>query len=204
MERCHCPPIFNKPGGSAEARPEDQAHYQSQWALEWGSLAAPTASLHFRASDLESLGHQVLKICLHVGLGTFLPIQTPDIQGHKIHGERVMIPVKVWKQIQESQKQGGRIWALGSTVTRALESMALGLLDHEGEHYKGLTHLFIKPGFEYQVVDVLMTNFHQPKSSLLAMVMAFSGIEEVKRNYAWAIERQFRLFSYGDLSLWMK
>lgn len=201
------PPYIQDARGERRSRPEDLENYQTQWASELGSLAAPTASLHFSNEDLEKVkarGADVLKVCLHVGLGTFLPIYADDLDEHVMHEESVSLSEKVWNQIQETKMQGGKIWALGSTVTRALESQALSMFEKLGDEFKGQTDLFIRPGFDYKVVDVLMTNFHQPESTLIAMVMAFSGIEELKKNYQWAIERNFRLFSYGDLSVWMK
>lgn len=213
------PPYIQEARGERRSRKEDRDNYQSAWAAQLGSLAAPTASLHFSSEDLEKVkarGADVVKICLHVGLGTFLPIHADNLEDHKMHSEHVEIQQEVWEKILQAKKEGGRIWALGSTVTRSLESMALKdpslrsgrQVDSRPERSKGSycfhTDLFIKPGFEYKVVDVLMTNFHQPESTLLAMVMAFSSIGNVKSNYQWAIERNFRLFSYGDLSIWMK
>jgi S-adenosylmethionine:tRNA ribosyltransferase-isomerase len=201
------PPYIQEARGERHSRKEDQLSYQTDWADEWGSLAAPTASLHFSNQDLEKIrgrGGSVEKICLHVGLGTFLPIKADNLNEHVMHSEQVRIDKKVWEKILDVKKQGGRVWALGSTVTRALESQAAGMLRDEGHQYVGETQLFIKPGFEYQVVDVLMTNFHQPESTLVAMVMAFADKDSVLKNYQWAMDRNFRLFSYGDLSVWMK
>ena len=203
------PPYIQEARGERRSRPEDKKNYQTDWARELGSLAAPTASLHFSTEDLAKVtgrGAQIEKVCLHVGLGTFLPIYSDNLDEHTMHSEQVMISEKVWHQIQETKKRGGRVWALGSTVTRALESRALN--SHPEAKSKDLqvyqTDLFIKPGFDFKVVDVLMTNFHQPESTLIAMVMAFAGTNLVKACYSWAIERKFRLFSYGDLSVWMK
>ncbi len=201
------PPYIQEARGERAARPEDRLAYQTDWAQELGSLAAPTASLHFKQEDLQkvrSRGADVASLCLHVGLGTFLPIHSDNIDDHEMHPERVVIRKQVWQKIKDVRSQGGRVWALGSTVTRALESQALGLLQETEDSFAGDTRLFIKPGFEFQVVDVLMTNFHQPESTLIAMVMAFAGVESVKANYQWAIDRNFRLFSYGDLSVWLK
>ncbi len=201
------PPYIQQARDERKARELDKEMYQTDWAKEVGSLAAPTASLHFSAHDLEKIknrGAEVGELCLHVGLGTFLPITTENLDDHKMHSEFVSIPKKTWDKVLECKKQGGKVWALGSTVTRSLESLKMGLL-HEGEtDFYGETNLFIKPGFDYQIVDVLMTNFHQPESTLIAMVMAFAGIENVKHCYEWAIERKFQLFSYGDLSVWTK
>lgn len=201
------PPYIQQARGERRSRPEDNSSYQTDWADKLGSLAAPTASLHFSEQDLQKIknrGAQVEKICLHVGLGTFLPIHSENIDEHKMHGESVLIHKSAWNNIQSAKHEGGRIWALGSTVTRALESNALGILNETNDSFEGSTQLFIKPGFEFKVVDVLMTNFHQPESTLVAMVMAFAGISQVKKCYQWAIERKYRLFSYGDLSVWMK
>ncbi len=210
---------------------QDENWYQTSWAQKPGSLAAPTASLHFSESDLDYLsknGFQILKITLHVGLGTFLPITAPDLSDHKMHAESVEIPVSVWNQILQIKKQGGAIWAMGTTVTRALESLALYtdlephllnsdvrplkndlnlLKNHitvQGDTFLFKTDLMIKPGFEFKIVNRLLTNFHQPESTLLALVSAFSSLENVKKNYQWAIEKKFRLFSYGDLNAWIK
>ena len=197
------PPYIQQARGERHTRPSDKDQYQTQWARIEGSLAAPTASLHFSNEDIEKVkdrGAAVEKVCLHVGLGTFLPIHCDNLDEHKMHQEFVHISDRTWEEIQKTKKRGGRIWALGSTVTRALESKAVGIIEGDS----GNTDLFIKPGFDFKVVDVLMTNFHQPESTLIAMVMAFAGEKPVKNCYQWAIERQFRLFSYGDLSVWLK
>lgn len=119
-----------------------------------------------------------------------------------MHGESVSIPHSTVQAIHDARESGGRVWALGTTVTRSLESLMLHRLQKDEQGYHGVTDLFITPGFEFKAVDVLMTNFHQPKSTLLALVAAFSDLQTVKNNYSWAIERQFRLFSYGDLTVW--
>ena len=139
-----------------------------------------------------------------LGMGTFLPIQSEQTNDHKMHWESVSIPHKTLETILQAKKRGGRVWALGSTVTRALEAQAQGHLPVAEEGFMGETNLFIEPGYEFKVVDILMTNFHQPQTTLLAMVMAFAGQKEVKDCYKWAVDRQFRLFSYGDLSVWSK
>lgn len=201
------PPYIQEARGDRRSRDFDRDMYQTDWADKIGSLAAPTASLHFTNDDIDKVrnrGAQVAKICLHVGLGTFLPIHADDLNDHKMHSEFVNVSCDVWDKVQDVKKNGGKVWALGSTVTRALESVAHGKLEKVVDTYQGGTDLFIKPGFEYKAVDVLMTNFHQPESTLLAMVMAFCDIETTKNSYQWAIERKFRLFSYGDLSVWMK
>lgn len=201
------PPYIQQARGERPSRDEDQIHYQTAWAEHLGSLAAPTASLHFSLKDIEKVkkrGATVVKLCLHVGLGTFIPIQTTKIEDHVMHGEWVSIPLQTWESIQDCKKRGGKVWALGSTVTRAVESMSLGMLKEDGGEFRGSTNLYIQPGFRFQIVDVLMTNFHTPQSTLIAMVMAFAGVDKLRRCYQWAMERQFRLFSYGDLSVWRR
>lgn len=202
------PPYIQKARGERHARPNDHLQYQSAWAEVVGSSAAPTASLHFDQKDLHELksrGVDVATLTLHVGLGTFLPIKTDNLDEHQMHKETVHISAETVAQIQNAQRARGHIWALGTTVTRALESMAAGYLQpgSDGDFW-GETDLFIKPGFEFQVVDGLLTNFHQPGSTLLALVGAFAGLETVKNTYQWAIDRQFRLFSYGDLTVWRR
>lgn len=186
-------------------RKEDRAWYQTAWAQKAGSSAAPTASLHFSLQDLEDLrtsGVHVEKITLHVGLGTYLPVTAEDLSDHEMHAEPAWISAATAQRIQEAKSAGRRIWALGTTVTRALESWGQGMLAKSEEGYSGDTRLMIQVGYEWKVVTGLLTNFHQPESTLLALVCAFAGRERVLEGYGWAIERQFRLFSYGDLSVW--
>lgn len=199
------PPYIQEKRNERLPRDADKIDYQTAWAKSYGSLAAPTASLHFTDEHMVRLkgrGVTVAELCLHVGLGTFLPIHAEDLSEHKMHGEMVSIPHKTVAALNDVRDCGGRVWALGTTVTRSLESLAHNRLQLSAQGFEGTTDLFITPGFEFRAVDVLMTNFHQPKSTLLALVAAFSDLETVKKNYAWAIERQFRLFSYGDLTVW--
>lgn len=202
------PPYIQEARGERHNRPSDREVYQTAWAHTPGSVAAPTASLHFSKHDLEWLSRrevQVATLTLHVGAGTFLPVRTENLDQHEMHAESVTIPHRTLEQIRAVKARGGKVWALGTTVTRSLEAWALGELAHNGEGDAcGSTKLFIKPGFKFQVVDCLLTNFHQPRSTLLSLVGAFAGLENVKNVYAWAIEQKFRLFSYGDLSAWMK
>lgn len=209
------PPYIQKSRGERRNRPDDVSMYQTAWAEAPGSLAAPTASLHFDLASLDAIrarGAEVARITLHVGLGTFLPITVESLDDHQMHSETVEIPPETWRAVQECKARGGRVWAVGTTVVRALESAACGRLPHlnsphlnsvVGTGFGGETDLFIRPGFEFQIVDVLCTNFHQPRSTLLALVASFAGLQTVRRAYAWAVEREFRLFSYGDLSVWM-
>ena len=202
------PPYIQKARQQRENRSEDAHDYQSVWASEPGSLAAPTASLHFSASDIASLacrGVHHAALTLHVGLGTFLPISVSHLDEHVMHAESVRIPAETWEKVIETRSRGARIWALGTTVTRALESAAGGLIEADGQGgFSGTTQLFIKPPYNFKVVGGLLTNFHQPGSTLLALVAAFAGLENVQQCYKWAIERKFRLFSYGDLTAWIK
>ncbi|MCS6838657.1 MAG: S-adenosylmethionine:tRNA ribosyltransferase-isomerase [Bdellovibrionaceae bacterium] len=199
------PPYILRMRGERHALPEDIRWYQPDWAQIDGSLASPTASLHFRQSDLDTLqakGVIVAPLILHVGLGTFLPIKTDDLDQHQMHEEYVEIPYQTWEKIEKAKHAKKSVWALGTTVTRALESVPLGELDQTPGGWVGWTKLFIRPGFRFQIVNRLLTNFHQPESTLLALVAALQGVERMKQAYQLAIELQFRLFSYGDLSVW--
>lgn len=199
------PPYIQKLRENRHQTEQDQQWYQTAWAELSGSLAAPTASLHFSLQDIEALkskGVLVLPITLHVGLGTFLPIHTEDLNQHQMHREWVQIDQQTWEQIQNAKKNNRRIWAVGTTVTRALESVPKNKLTHYEGGYFGETDLFMYPGFKIEVVDRLLTNFHQPESTLLALVAAFQDLGTVKSCYQWAIKHHFRLFSYGDLSVW--
>lgn len=210
------PPYIQKARQQRHQIESDQSWYQTAWAKKPGSLAAPTASLHFTEKHLDLLkskGVEVLTITLNVGLGTFLPIHANDLSEHQMHYEEVEISRAVWQRIQSVKAEAAqrkssypkpRVWALGTTVARSLESLSLGMLKEQQDYFRGQTNLFIYPPFEFKVVDVLMTNFHQPGSTLLALVSAFTDIEKVKACYQWAIEKKFKLFSYGDLTVWMK
>ena len=147
---------------------------------------------------------QICYLTLHVGLGTFLPVEVENLQDHIMHKESVQIPHSVITQIEKAQAHSHHIWAMGTTVTRALESYGAGHLkwEPESQSFVGHTDLLILPGFQFKMVDRLLTNFHQPESTLLALVMAFAGVDKVKAVYQWAIKNKFRLFSYGDLSVW--
>ena len=201
------PPYIRKLRGESQHQEKDKSWYQSDWAKESGSSAAPTASLHFTAQDLNALrakGVNIVEVTLHIGLGTYLPIDVEDIKNFQIHSEWASISENDWQLIEKQKKAGHSVTALGSTSVRVLESQAVGLLEKYGEEYRGKTSLYIQPGFEYKVVDRMFTNFHQPKTSLLAMVSAFTHHPHVMRGYKWAIDNRFRLFSYGDLSVWEK
>jgi S-adenosylmethionine:tRNA ribosyltransferase-isomerase len=201
------PPYIQQARGERHNRANDISWYQAAWAQKSGSVAAPTASLHFLAADLEHLekkGVRIARVVLHVGAGTFLPIRGESLDSHEMHAEMVHVPEQTVKLIEITKSQGHRVWALGTTVTRALESMANGLLQRSSDGFSGDTKLFIQPAYNFKVVDALLTNFHQPRTTLLALVAAFAGLENVKSTYLWAVKNRFKLFSYGDLSAWIR
>jgi len=191
LERCGSVPlppyIAHAPGA------QDAERYQTVYAEKPGAVAAPTAGLHFDAGTLERLrerGAALARVTLHVGAGTFQPVRAENIEEHRMHRERFEVPAAT-----AAAMRGRRVLAVGTTTLRALESAA-ATGDASGE-----TGLFITPGFRFRVVDRLLTNFHLPKSSLLMLVAAFAGLENVRRAYAHAIERRYRFFSYGDAML---
>lgn len=203
------PPYIQKARDERHQKNEDEKWYQTAWAKTPGSLASPTASLHFKKNHLEILekkGVKVLYVTLHVGLGTFLPISVNRVEDHQMHFEECEILWNDWEEIMAAKAKKKNIWALGTTVARTLESVAdnrLPLLKKTLPDYRGSTNLFITPGFEFKVVNRLLTNLHQPQTTLLALVSAFSN-QNWRKPYHWAIEKKFRLFSYGDLTAWEK
>lgn len=196
------PPYIQKLRDSRRNLSEDRDWYQLDWKKNQKSLAAPTASLHFSKKDLELLkskGVQVVEVSLNVGLGTFLPLEEKNFIENKLHEESFFVSSATKKKIVEAKKNKKRIWALGTTALRAVESMSEDLNDEDSS-----TDLFIYPGYEFRFVNGLLTNFHQPKSSLLCLVMAFYGVKETQKAYSLAVQNKFRLFSYGDLSVWKR
>ena len=200
------PPYIQKARQERHNVSADESWYQTAWAEKPGSFAAPTASLHFTQKDLLALkdnGVEVVEITLHVGLGTFLPVTAEDLDQHQMHEEYAEISAEAWQKILRAREGGAQIWALGTTSIRTLESAAGGLLTAQSDgSLSGFTKLLIQPGYTWKIVNVCLTNFHQPESTLLALVAGFASLEQVKTCYQWAIERKFRLFSYGDLSVW--
>jgi S-adenosylmethionine:tRNA ribosyltransferase-isomerase len=170
-------------------RLDEPGRYQTVYADEPGSAAAPTAGLHFTPELLASL--DVERLTLHVGLDTFRPVNEERLEEHRIHGERYEVAPDAWKRIRAAE----RVLAVGTTTVRALETLA-----REGP-LAGRTELFITPGFEFRRVDALLTNFHLPRSTLLALVMAFAGVEEVRGLYELAIAQRYRFYSFGDAML---
>ncbi|MBA4742369.1 MAG: tRNA preQ1(34) S-adenosylmethionine ribosyltransferase-isomerase QueA [Azoarcus sp.] len=176
----------------------DESRYQTIYAREPGSVAAPTAGLHFDEAMLDRLrnrGAHLAYITLHVGAGTFQPVRTDDLGEHRMHRERYVIPRDTVEAIRRTRAAGGRVIAVGTTSLRALEGAAQDGTLAPGSDETGL---FILPGFRFQVVDALITNFHLPKSTLLMLVSAFAGMEPIRRAYAHAVEAEYRFFSYGD------
>ncbi len=176
----------------------DTDRYQTVYAKHKGAVAAPTAGLHFDDELLDSLqakGIELSHITLHVGAGTFQPVRESNILQHKIHAEKVIVSKQVCEKIKICKERNGRVIAVGTTSVRALESAAQsGNL----EAYEGDTNLFIYPGFEFKVIDALITNFHLPKSTLLMLVSAFAGYETTMSAYRHAVAQQYRFYSYGD------
>lgn len=176
----------------------DRSRYQSLWAKNTGSCAAPTASLHFTNKVINELtlkGVGINYCTLHVGLGTFLPVKN-DIASHVMHEERFDVKSDLLKQIHETKQRGGKIIAVGTSVVRALESTCMRQFKEQDN-----TSLFIKPGFKFNIVDRLITNFHQPDSTLILLVQAFAGVNEIKSIYQEAFLNKYRLYSYGDSML---
>lgn len=201
------PPYIQKARHERRNQKDDPRWYQTAWSAVPGSMAAPTASLHFSLADLEDLknqGVEIHKLVLHVGLGTFLPVTSEKLVEHKMHKEFVEISRSTWSAIDQAHRNQKKVWALGTTVARSLESAARGLLQETPQGFQGETDLFLYPGQTWKLCDRLLTNFHQPESTLLALVASFCDLETVKSAYNWAIEKRFRLFSYGDLSAWTK
>src|SRR6266850_1027221 len=180
----------------------DERRYQTVYARASGAVAAPTAGLHFDEPLLAALaarGVQFAYVTLHVGAGTFQPVRERNLAKHRMHGERYEIPVATVAAMDAAKKRGGKVTAVGTTTVRCLEASASRL----GAPVAGAaeTDLFITPGFEFRVVDRLITNFHLPKSTLLVLVSAFAGIEPIRRAYRHAIEQRYRFYSYGDAML---
>ena len=176
------PPYITAPLADAE-------RYQTVYAHDPGSAAAPTAGLHFTPELLEQL--DIERVTLHVGLDTFRPVSEPTLEQHRIHGERYSVTPEAWRRIADAE----RVLAVGTTTVRTLETVA------RTQELAGRTELFITPGFEFRRVDALLTNFHLPRSTLLALVMAFAGVEETRRLYETAVAERYRFYSFGDAML---
>jgi S-adenosylmethionine:tRNA ribosyltransferase-isomerase len=201
------PPYILKRRGLAQQKTrdidtKDRDRYQTLYAKHWGSAAAPTAGLHFSRQLLERIktkGIQVTESTLHIGLDTFQPIRSESLSEHKMHREWFEVSKKTAALINETRRNEGRVVAIGTTVTRALESAALK--SGEISAISGSTNLFITPGYTFKGIDALITNFHLPKSTLLVMISAFAGADAVKKIYEEAINQRYRFYSYGDAML---
>lgn len=190
------PPYISHAAGQ-----HDEERYQTVFAREPGAVAAPTAGLHFDEAMIQRLrasGIAIAYVTLHVGAGTFQPVRVDNIQEHKMHSELYSVPQATVEAIRQARDRGGKVTAVGTTVLRALESAARGAELHAGS---GETDIFITPGYRFQVVERLLTNFHLPKSTLLMLVSAFAGKEHIMHAYRHAIEARYRFFSYGDAML---
>jgi S-adenosylmethionine:tRNA ribosyltransferase-isomerase len=183
---------------------EDERRYQTVFAARPGAVAAPTAALHFDAAVLEALqarGIELVRVTLHVGAGTFQPVRSENLAEHVMHSEWFEVSDATAEAIRRTRAAGGRIVAVGTTTLRALESAAQGAGDALLQSGSRETGIFITPGFEFRIADVLLTNFHLPRSTLLMLVSAFAGFERIRALYAHAIRERYRFFSYGDAML---
>src|SRR5699024_6035561 len=180
---------------------EDRDRYQTVYAKEEGSAAAPTAGLHFTEElidEIKDMGVELREVTLHVGIGTFRPVNVEDVNEHKMHSEYYSISKETAEAINKAKLDGRRVIAVGTTTTRTLESAAI---NGKIEESSGWTEIFIYPGFEFQIIDGLITNFHLPKSTLLMLVSAFSSKEIILSAYDEAIKNDYRFFSFGDAML---
>jgi len=181
---------------------EDKERYQTVYSKELGSAAAPTAGLHFTEellADLKDFGVNIAYVTLHVGLGTFRPVKVDDVSNHKMHTEEYFVSKEAADIINSTKENGGRVICVGTTSCRTIESVAKkygGVVECSGE-----TDIFIYPGFEFKVMDGLITNFHLPESTLIMLVSAFAGYENVMNAYKTAVEEKYRFFSFGDAML---
>jgi S-adenosylmethionine:tRNA ribosyltransferase-isomerase len=202
IERIGNMPLPPYIAGKRSADEADFRDYQTIFAMKTGAVAAPTASLHFTPSlvaVLEARGIALRQVTLHVGAGTFLPVKVTDTCGHRMHAEWGEISEATAEALNRARASGGRIVAAGSTSLRILETAALE--DGTIGPFAGETSIFITPGYRFRAVDILLTNFHLPRSTLFMLVAAFSGLDSMKQAYAHAIEHHYRFYSYGDACL---
>jgi S-adenosylmethionine:tRNA ribosyltransferase-isomerase len=187
-------------GGTADA--QDRSDYQTMFARRDGSVAAPTAGLHFTPAvmaDLGGAGVTAVGVTLHVGAGTFQPVRVDDTDAHTMHAEWGEVSEATAREIAQARARGGRIVSIGTTALRLLETVAR---DHDAvTAWTGETDIFIVPGFDFRVVDLLLTNFHLPRSTLFMLVAAFAGLDRMKAAYAHAVRERYRFYSYGDCCL---
>jgi S-adenosylmethionine:tRNA ribosyltransferase-isomerase len=190
------PPYLNR-----DAESEDDARYQTIYACHDGAVAAPTAGLHFDADMLDETQQVGVRHCfvtLHVGAGTFQSLREEHLEANKLHAERIDVSDEVAMAVNETREAGGRVIAVGTTSVRALEAATV---DGKLKPMKGETDIFIQPGYRFQSVDALLSNFHLPQSSLLMLVAAMAGTERILHSYRHAVDNNYRFFSYGDAML---
>lgn len=195
------PYIRRNESDSPDTASRDRMRYQTVFAERAGAVAAPTAGLHFTPELIDQIrsgGAATADVVLHVGLGTFQPVEVEDLNDHPMHSEWYEMPQDTANAIRERRGKGGRVVVVGTTAVRVLETCASNSPGYGG---RGWTNLLIQPGYEFQSTDVLLTNFHLPGSTLLALVGAFAGMEMIRRAYGEAIEERYRFFSYGDAML---
>lgn len=193
------PPYISRPNGEEAS---DECDYQTVFAKKDGAVAAPTAGLHFTPQLLQVLaerGVRTAPVTLHVGAGTFLPVKTEDTREHKMHSEYGEISAATARAVNDTHAAGGRVVAIGTTSLRIMESAASE--DGKLREFSGDTDIFILPGYRFRVTDLLMTNFHLPRSTLFMLVCAFAGLEKMKTAYQHAMKQHYRFYSYGDASL---
>jgi S-adenosylmethionine:tRNA ribosyltransferase-isomerase len=193
------PPYIRRPDGASA---DDDRNYQTVFAAREGAVAAPTAGLHFTPellARLDARGIRRVPVTLHVGAGTFLPVKVDDIRDHRMHSEWGEIGPDTAQAIADTRKAGGRIVAVGTTSLRLLETAAAE--DGALAPFSGDTDIFITPGYRFKIVDLLLTNFHLPRSTLFMLVSAFAGLDRMRAAYAHAIASEYRFYSYGDTSL---
>lgn len=203
LDKIGYPPLppYIKRGTDPRQAEKDKQHYQTVYARHSGAIAAPTAGLHFSGGLIERLKAAKVAfayLTLHVGVGTFQPIITENLEEHQMYKEKFSIDENNAQIINATKKSGGRTIAVGTTSVRTLETAATG---SGVEALNGTTGLFITPGYEFKIVDAMVTNFHLPKSSLLALVAAFAGLQNILQAYRHAIEQRYRFYSYGDAML---
>ena len=195
------PPYIRRLPGDPEAH-RDAQRYQTVFAASSGSVAAPTAGLHFDQEMLDEvrrMGASIATVTLSVGYGTFSPIRTEEVEAYEIHPEPYCLPPETAAAVAAARERGGRVIAVGTTSVRTLETCACG--DGRVDPAEGTTRKFIYPGYRFRVVDAMITNFHLPRSTLLALVMAFGGVERIREAYRCAVDHRYRFFSYGDAML---
>lgn len=194
------PPYMNR-----EADEDDEERYQTVFAKTLGSAAAPTAGLHLNEdmlNEMQAAGTRRARVVLHVGIGTFRPVSAEDLDDHDMHSEQIEVDEETVRAVAETRRRGGRVIAVGTTVVRALESACDPERRGHVQAVKKSTNLLIQPGYRFSVVDALWTNFHQPRSTLVALVAAFAGLERVQAAYREAVEQRYRFLSYGD-AMWI-